>query len=91
MIENIQTYQHCATNTYYATCISTKFGRCIQWAETANEAVKKLKQFVCVHWLEDWPEIKVLHPDNEGRIKCKSCKDEFTINENDIIYCPHCR
>ena len=58
MIKEIQTYRHEATDTYYATCRSTKYGRCTQWAETSDEAVKKLKQFVCVHWLETWPEIK---------------------------------
>jgi hypothetical protein len=58
MIHNIQTYQNMATGTYYAFCKSTTFGKCTQWAKTANKAIKKLKKFVRTHWLEDWPEEK---------------------------------
>jgi len=57
MIKNIQVYKHCATGTYNAICYSTKNGKCSQWADTAEEAIRKLKAFVCVHWLEDWPEV----------------------------------
>ena len=57
MISGIQTFQHMATGTFYAVCKSSKFGRCAQWAETADEASRKLRQFVCVHWLEEWPEV----------------------------------
>lgn len=58
MIKNIQVYTPTGTGTFYAICDSTKFGRCTQWAETADEATRKLKQFVCVHWLENWPEVE---------------------------------
>ena len=59
MIKNIQVYKHMATGTYYAECQSTQFGKCTQWAETADEASRKLKQFVCVHWLEEWPKVEI--------------------------------
>ena len=68
MIKEIQVYEHKATGTYYAQCRSTRFGPCTQWAETADEATRKLKTFVSVHWLEEWPEVE--------RVECQMQKNK---------------
>lgn len=66
MIRNIQVYKHLGTDTFYARCLSTQFGWCEQWAETAEQASKKLRNFVCDHWAETWPEAE---PATDKKIK----------------------
>ena len=58
MIKDVQTFVHGATGTAYATCKSTKYGRCTQWGADEQDAVGKLRTFIENHWHEKWPVIE---------------------------------
>jgi hypothetical protein len=74
MISNIQVYEHTATGTFYATCDSSKYGRCTQWGKTADDASERLREFVTTCWQEDWPEILQEEVENKP-IQCQNCGD----------------